>query len=198
MEFDIELVKLVLIATGAIFSTLSFVILLRSKLIRIKQWSNLTFADGDSPIAEITVVNLGERPVVIEAVRFPLLVWDDSPRLKVTGFMKFFRGMDFVFGQYSGSRYASDMVVEYSDSSSNMKLAHDEKLTSLINLEEMINCFFKYNETFALPLYFFTMVLTLKVEVHLSNGKIYRRHAHREIKWFMWKYFGNDRRLYQK
>ncbi len=150
--------------------------------------------DKGKSTAAIRVLKEGQKRLVVEAIRFPLIVWDNSPRIVVNGINKALRIYEDISGYRSESKYVSDEAVEYSDGGGEMK--DNDVLYAYVDLDRMMEVFIRSRESLIHPIFFRLMLLELNVEVHCTNGKIYKQKAHREIKYYIKRKYMNDQRLY--
>ncbi len=178
---------------GAIFSGIKMVYLIRSRHAKCKISSKLELLEG-KPTAVIRVLKEGPKRLVIESIRLPLTVWDDSPRLIVRGTDKVIRIYDDFLGSTSILRYVSDKVVKYSDKE--RKMDEGDVLLASIGIDEMMEEFISSRESLRSPFFFHLMLLTFNVEVTCSNGKVFKQRLHRDIKLYLKRKYLNDNRLY--
>jgi len=150
---------------GAVCSTLGLILSRRAK---IKIDSQLRLIDGHA-IAEIDFVKDGQKRLVVDTCRLSLVVWDDSPRLAVSGLGEIRRCIE----EISNPRfhYVSDDVVRYS--SDNKKMDEGDRLRACIDLDHLMGAYIKSRENLGGKLFFYLMILTLKVEIVCTNGMVF-------------------------
>ena len=157
----------------------------------------MSTTEGNEPVIKITAINLSEKPVTVHASRLSMEIWEQKPRLEVLGYLKFFRFIDDISGKDPLSFYISDDVVEYSIDNVNLSLSENERLIATIPVNELMKALISSNVTFGSKFYFGVYIFFLNIEVHLTGGHVFKRRAHREIRWYLFKNYANEIGLYQ-
>lgn len=79
-----------------------------SRKVEIFASSKLSIVNKSNAVAKISVLNESQRSIEIQAVRFNICVWDETPKIKVHGFLKFLRLRDLLFEHDGTWYYPSD------------------------------------------------------------------------------------------
>ncbi|EHH1078816.1 hypothetical protein J7I01_004514 [Vibrio parahaemolyticus] len=190
----LELVKFGFICITTFCSLCTFILLLRSKRISFSTKSGLRMINGKYQ-AVITVTNRGEKSIVVNSIRFPIIMWDNEPRLPVPRPLKFFRLLDDLTGNQPLSVYASDKVVTYERERSKA-LATGESITAYIPLDDMMDVFFDSGEfLLGSRLSIFLYLSFMQIQVATSLGKINKKLAKWDIRYYLVSNYGTDERL---
>ncbi|AGQ99993.1 hypothetical protein AWQ14_06695 [Vibrio parahaemolyticus] len=190
----LELVKFGFICITTFCSLCTFILLLRSKRISFSTKSGLRMINGKYQ-AVITVINRGEKSIVVNSVRFPIIMWDNEPRLPVPRLLKLFRLLDDLTSNQPLSVYASDKVVTY-DRERSKALATGESITAYIPLDDMMDVFFDSGEfLLGSRLSIFLYLSFMQIQVATSLGKISKKLAKWDIRYYLVSNYGTDERL---
>ncbi|ELM0341258.1 TPA: hypothetical protein I7747_22830 [Vibrio vulnificus] len=190
----LELVKFGFICITTFCSLCTFILLLRSKRVAFSTRSGLRTVDGKYQ-AVITVTNQGEKSIVVNSIRFPIIMWDNEPRLPVPRPLKLLRLMDDLTGNQPLSVYVSDKVVTY-DRERSKALATGESITAYIPLDDMMNVFINSDEFMhGSKLSNFVYLSFMQVQVTTSLGKVNKQLAKWDIRYYLASNYGTDKRL---
>lgn len=183
--------ELSLLILGTLSSFIGALYIFLSRRAKISIESQLSQIDGGS-VAVIRALKIGQKRLVIKSIRFSIHIWDNSPRLVVSGLDKARRVTQEIFSPTF--HYVSDDVVKYS--SDNKKMEEGDDLYAYIDIDKMMESYILSRESLGSKSFFNLMLWMLNVEVVCTNGKIYRCQAHRDIKLYLKSKYMDDYRLY--
>jgi hypothetical protein len=189
--------NLVFSAMGALFGALTFIVSIliykasRSRKLSISSTVELV---ENEVVAHIEITNLGQATSVINNVALSLTVWDNRPRLKVKGILRFLQHLDFLADSERHIIYVSDFAVVGARPEYPVSLSEYQPLTVNISLDRMMEHFFSRGEIIGSKLSFAFHLLILRCEVVTTVGT-YGKWAHREVRFYLWKKYKHDRRL---
>ncbi|GGY10484.1 hypothetical protein GCM10007160_42110 [Litchfieldella qijiaojingensis] len=190
--------SLLLSAMGAVFGALTLIVSIliykasRSRKLSISSRVELV---ENEVVARVKVMNLGQARAVVENVGLSLSVWDDRPRLKVKGVLRFLRYLEFLADHEEQMKYVSDSAIVGTHPEYPVSLSEYQPLTVNISLDRMMENFFSRREIIGSKLSFAFLLLTLRCEVVITTGTIGKL-AHREIRLYLWQKYKDDRRLF--
>jgi hypothetical protein len=75
-------------------------------------------------------------------------------------------------------------------------LVEDDVLDVSIDIDAMMVDFFQYKETLQNKFIFGLFAWLLPIEACATNGQVFQRRAHREIRYYVWKKYKDDPRIY--
>ncbi len=195
----IDIVQLSMPVIGGFVSLLTFCLAIwlyrTSRKVKIAIFSQRVEKDGKTT-AKIEVKSLRQRHVVIDAARFPLTVWTRRKNLRVTGLIKTLRLKDEILDSDQDIDYVSQMA-SCNAGKLPVRLVEDEiRQIECIDLDDMMAHFFHYKESFVNKSFFGIFMFLLHVEVCTTNGRVFRKRAHWEIRYHLWEKYKNDPRTY--
>jgi len=193
---NLDVLKIGLMSVGCFYSLRSFYILKNSKKTKLSTLSNFTYSQESS--LNICVTNLGEKPVTIHSIRLPFITWCKPLNYTVPRIFKIFRVIEDFLGKPGTYQYISDEVIKYSINDLNMELSEGNKLIGIIPLEKLIHSYFKTDDVMPSKLYFLFFIFFLNIEVKLTNGKVFKVRACRDARYFLYKKYLNDKRIYRR
>lgn len=191
---NLELLKLGLMSVGCFFSLRSFYILKNSKRTKLSILSNFTYSQES--YLKICVTNFGEKPVTIHSIRLPFMAWRKPANYTTPKFFKVISVIEDFLGKPDTYQYMSDLVINYSINDSNMALSEGNQLIGIIPLEKLIYSYFETDDAMPSKLFFFFFIFFLNINVKLTNGKIFKVRACREVRYYLYKKYLNDERIY--
>lgn len=188
MKFSIllQIVAIILALIGVLAN-------FRSRRGIIKTSSQLNPIDG-KPVAVIKAFKEGQKRLVIQSIRFSIHTFDHSPKLVDSGVSKIINVIDDVISP--DYHFVSDDVIQYL--SQNKTMEEGDELYANIDLDAMMESYINLGETMYNKFIFLLVISTLKVEVRCTNGKLFKKYAHRDIKKYLKNKYLNDERLYKK
>lgn len=184
-------------ALGALFSILTLIVsiliykLSRSRKLRISSSATVV---NDEPVAIIRVTNFGQAQSVVENVGLSLTKWDDRPKLRVRGFMRFLRVLEFLGDHVAEIKYISDKAIIDSRPPLHATLSEHQSITVTISLDRMMEACFDRREIIGSKSSFAFLMMVLRCEVVTPIGT-FGVFAHREIRWYLWQRYKDDKRL---
>jgi hypothetical protein len=155
----------------------------RSRKATVAIYSKLTVKD-DKGIADIRVRNANQRHVVIGQVRLPFGGFMRLLRLKNAISVKEKKLNDVSQGALRSPRDLPAILIE------------DDVLDVSIDIDAMMVNFFQYEETLQNKFIFGLFAWLLPIEACATNGQVFQRRAHREIRYYVWKKYKDDPRTY--
>ena len=176
-----------LISVLSLFFTYRSATYVRKKRLNCKSLLKV----DDKIFALIKVRNLGAPNITIEKVALSLIVWEDSPRLQLSGFKLILQMIDSIWNYQRDRVYISQSKIRYpSDFKFPLTLTESQSVEVSIDIKETINDFCNHCEYLDRENYIWFMFRTLTIDVVCTN-KVYKFKPNREIKYYMWSQYKN-------
>ncbi|HBN22657.1 MAG TPA: hypothetical protein DD412_05410 [Holosporales bacterium] len=168
-----------------------------SRRVKLAAVSTLTVEKNGKFIAGITISNESQRPVEVQSVRFDIFSWDQSPKLKVNGILKFQRAIDLLYELEGTWFFPSDVAqTDYSDKMP-CYLRAEQSMAVYIDLDKMMEEHFNYGEGghFENNLFFRFSMRFLSINIKTTEGKSFKLRAYREIRHYLYVKYKEDSRI---
>lgn len=193
LEFFIILLTLFLTAVNTFFNVKSYRFIEESRKIKFHISSELR-KENNSVIANIELVNSGQRRFVVQSIRLNLRVFDNSPKLKLYGLRNFLRIVrEFSRPEYY---YITDDIIQYS--STEKVLEEGSQIYATIDLNKMMESYIAIPyDGIKTKFEFKLMMRDLRIEILLTNGNYYSFKPDNDITTYIKRKYENDVRLYK-
>ncbi|NOX27962.1 MAG: hypothetical protein GXP21_07240 [Gammaproteobacteria bacterium] len=168
-----------------------------SRKVKIRFDSNLVCTDEGGFLAHILVHSKSQRDIQVQAVRFDLKVWDQSPRLEVDGILKVHRVLGMLFDREGTWYFPSDSSLSDERNRLPYSLGDHHTMSVAIDLDEMMEEYFSYGEggCFGNRLLFKFEMLFLTVVVNTQREKPFKFLVNREIRHYLYEKYKDDPRV---